>query len=256
VIESQSGNGGNERALSDENLVAGMRAGDSALYGILVRRYDRFLHYMTLRVVHDHADAEDLVQEAHLKAFKNLAQFEGRSSFATWLTTIAVRGAISHARKPSHRLARSGAMTALDGSDDGMATAALDPEQQVLQHEARQALRAAVAALPPSYRAVIVLRGIQELTTEETAHRLGISAQSVKMRVHRAKALLRADLVQRLGARTVRRKCDVPVDGWPGAPAGKTASRRPRALPEDQHELRTNLAPFMYIPEGGTDETR
>ena len=213
MIESHSaGNGDNVRPLSDEDLVASMRAGDSAPYGILVRRYDRFLHYMTLRVVHDDADADDLVQEAHLKAFKNLRQFAGRASFATWLTTIAVRGAISHVRKPSHRLARRGAMTAVDESDGCLATAALDPEQQLLRHEARRALRAAVAALPPSYRAVIVLRSIQELTTEETARQLGITTQSVKMRVHRAKALLRADLIQRLGPREVTRERDVPVD--------------------------------------------
>jgi RNA polymerase sigma-70 factor (ECF subfamily) len=207
-MESQSiGNRDNLRALSDEDLVASMQAGDTALYGILVGRYDRFLHCMTLRVVHDEADAEDLVQEAHLRAFKNLGQFAGRASFATWLTTIAVRGAISHVRKPSQRLARRGALTTLDESDGCLATPALDPEQQVLDDEVRRSLRAAIAALPPSYRAVIVLRGIQELTTEETARRLGITAQSVKMRLHRAKARLRTDLIQRLGPRSVDGKC-------------------------------------------------
>jgi RNA polymerase sigma-70 factor, ECF subfamily len=186
-------------AQSDEDVVASVRAGDSARYEILVRRYDRFLRYMTLRVVHDDADADDLVQEAHLKAFVNLGQFEGRSRFATWLTTIAMHGAISHVRKTPHRLARSGALTTLEESETPLATAALDPEQQLLDDEAQQALRAAVAALPATYRAVVVLRGMKELTTGETARLLGISPQSVKMRLHRAKALLRADLTSRLG---------------------------------------------------------
>jgi RNA polymerase sigma-70 factor (ECF subfamily) len=205
VIDSHSAAGGDELpAVSDEDIVARMRTGDNALYGILVRRYDRFLHYMTLRVVHDRADAEDLVQDAHLKAFRNLGQFAGRASFATWLTTIAVRGAISHVRKPSHRLARRGALTTFDESDSCLAAAARDPERQVLDDELRRSLQAAIAVLPATYRAVIVLRGVHELTTEETACRLGITVQSVKMRLHRAKALLRTDLTRRLGPRGLR----------------------------------------------------
>jgi len=185
------------QAQSDEDVVASVQAGKSELYEILVSRYGRFLHYMTLRVVHDDADADDLVQEALLKAFINLRQFAGRSSFATWLTTIAIHGAVSHVRRMPHRLARNGALTTLEESTIGVAAATPDPEQQVLDEEARRALLAAVDALPPSYRAVVILRGVRELNTSETASILGISRQSVKMRLHRAKALLRADLTTR-----------------------------------------------------------
>jgi RNA polymerase sigma-70 factor (ECF subfamily) len=188
-------------AQSDEDVIASIRAGDSALYERLVRRYDRFLHYMTLRVVHDEADADDLVQEAHMKAFTNLGQFAGRSSFGTWLTTIAIHGAVSHVRKAPHRLARSGALLTIGESETCVTSAAPDPEQQVLEDEARRALRAAVVALPANYRDVVILRGIKELPTSETARILGISPQSVKMRLHRAKTLLRADLAKRLGTR-------------------------------------------------------
>jgi len=218
VIEGETvGNGESAHAQSDEDVVASMQAGDNAAYEILVRRYDRFLHYMTLRVVHDDADAEDLVQEAHLKAFAHLGQFAGRSSFATWLTTIAIHGAFSHVRRTPHRLARSGAITTLEESEKWLETAALDPEQQVLDQEARQALRAAVAALPPNYRAVVILRGMKELTTGETARRLGISPQSVKMRLHRAKAMLRTDLVRRLApyGREVRADGQHQLDAQP-----------------------------------------
>jgi RNA polymerase sigma-70 factor, ECF subfamily len=199
VIEAETASHGDGAdTQSDEDIVASMQAGDSAGYETLVRRYDRFLHYMTLRVVHDDADAEDLVQEAHLKAFAHLGQFAGRSSFATWLTTIAIHGAFSHVRRTPHRLARSGAITTLEESEKWLATDALDPEQQLLDQEARQALRAAVAALPQNYRAVVILREMKELTTGATARRLGISPQSVKMRLHRAKAMLRMDLARRL----------------------------------------------------------
>jgi RNA polymerase sigma-70 factor (ECF subfamily) len=187
------------RQQSDEDVVASVRAGDSDLYEILVSRHNRFLHSMTLRVVHDDADADDLVQEAHLKAFVNLRQFEGRSSFATWLTTIAIHGAVSYVRRRPHRLVRNGAITTLEESTIGVAAATPDPERQLLDDEARVALRAAVAALPVRYRAVVVLRGMRELTTSETASILGISPQSVKMRLHRAKAILRADLAARFG---------------------------------------------------------
>jgi RNA polymerase sigma-70 factor (ECF subfamily) len=209
VIERETaGNGESAHVQSDEDVVASMRAGDNALYEVLVRRYDRFLHYMTLRVVHDDADAEDLVQEAHLKAFSNLGQFAGRSSFATWLTTIAIHGAVSHVRKTPYRLARSGVLATLEESETRLATTDLDPEQQVLDDEARRALRAAIAALPANYRAVVILRGMKELTTVETARLLGISPQSVKMRLHRAKALLRADLTGRLGVCRGKRRAD------------------------------------------------
>jgi RNA polymerase sigma-70 factor (ECF subfamily) len=191
------------RAQSDEDVIASVQAGDRDLYETLVRRYDRFLHYMTLRVVHDDADADDLVQETHLKAFVNLGQFAGRSSFATWLTTIAMHGAIAFARRAPYRLARNGGLTSIDDSETSVATAALDPEQQVLDDEARRALRAAVATLPPNYRDVVILRGMRELSTAETARQLGITPQSVKMRLHRAKTLLRTDLARRLGTRRV-----------------------------------------------------
>lgn len=178
-------------------MSASVQAGNSDRYGILVSRYNRFLHYMTLRVVQDDADADDLVQEAHLKAFVNLRQFAGRSAFATWLTTIAIHGAVSHVRRTPNRLLRSGAVTMLEESRIGIAAAIPDPERQALDNEARRVLQAAVAALPTSYRAVVMLRGMRELTTSETASILGISPESVKMRLHRAKGLLRADLATR-----------------------------------------------------------
>jgi RNA polymerase sigma-70 factor, ECF subfamily len=200
VIEEETvGHAVIARAQSDEEVIAAIQAGDRDRYESLVRRYDRFLHYMTLRVVHDDADADDLVQETHLKAFLNLGQFAGRSSFATWLTTIAVHGAIAYARRHSYRLARNGGLRSIDDSEMSVATAALDPEQQVLDDEARRALRAAVAALPAKYRDVVILRGMKELSTAETARRLGTTPQSVKMRLHRAKTLLRTDLTGRVG---------------------------------------------------------
>jgi RNA polymerase sigma-70 factor (ECF subfamily) len=186
------------RAQSDEDVIASIQAGDHDLYENLVRRYGRFLHSMTLRVVHDDADADDLVQETHLKAFVNLGQFAGRSSFATWLTTIALHGAIAYARRPSYRLARNGGLRSIDDSEMSVATATLDPEQRVLDDEARRALRAAVAALPPNYRDVVIMRGMRELSTAETARQLGTTQQSVKMRLHRARTLLRTDLARRL----------------------------------------------------------
>lgn len=155
---------------------------------------------MTLRVVHNEADAEDLIQDAHLKAFVKLDQFEGRSSFATWLATIAVHGALSQAQRLPSRLARSGALTTLDESDPLVADGTPDPEQQVLDVEARRVLRHAILALPPVYRTVVILRAVRELTTAETARTLHISPQTVKTRLYRAKALLRAELAPRLFA--------------------------------------------------------
>jgi len=190
------------RTRSDEDVIRSIQAGDGALYETLVRRYDRFLHRLTHRVVRDDADADDLVQEAHLKAFANLSQFAGRSSFATWLTAIALHGALAYVKKAPYRLARNGGLKSIDESEPYVASASLDPEQQVLDEESRRTLRAAVAALPGHYRDVVILRGMKEFTTGETARQLGISPQSVKMRLHRAKVLLRNDLERRLRSQT------------------------------------------------------
>jgi RNA polymerase sigma-70 factor (ECF subfamily) len=190
------------RTRSDEDVIRSIQAGDGALYETLVRRYDRFLHHVTLRVVRDDADADDLVQEAHLKAFANLSQFAGRSSFATWLTAIALHGALAHVKKAAYRLTRNGALQSIDESESYVAPAPKDPEQQVLDEESRRALRAAVAALPRHCRDVVFMRGMKEFTTGETARQLGISPQSVKMRLHRAKTLLRNDLESRPHAQT------------------------------------------------------
>ncbi len=123
-------------------------------------------------------------------------------SFATWLATIAIHGAASHQRKDPHRLSCGSFATVVTperSPEKSLPSAALDPEPLVLGAEARRALRAAVVALPSTYREVVILGGMKELTTSETARMLGISQQNVKMRLLRAKALLRTDLARRLG---------------------------------------------------------
>lgn len=153
------------------------------------------------------AEAEEVVQDAHLLVFTHLEQFAGRSSFGTWLTRITVNEAVARSRRPARRPPAT--VSLADTHLETMLPARLrDPEQQASDGELRRALQAAVDALPPRYRAVFLLREIQEMSTPETARRLGISDACVKTRLLRARRLVRERLSRR--APSARRRHDRP----------------------------------------------
>ena len=186
-------------SLSDREVVVRVLAGDRALFEILVRRYNQRLFRIARGILGNDAEAEDVVQEAHVRAFDALGTFRGDGKFATWLTRIAVHEAMARAKK-SRRL------VAVDdpeprerpGTSDG------DPERRVGNRELAGILGRAVDALPGTLRPVFVLREVEGLSTEETADALGISAENVRVRLHRAKAALREDLDAALGRETRR----------------------------------------------------
>jgi RNA polymerase sigma-70 factor (ECF subfamily) len=147
-------------------------------------------------VIQDDAEAEDVLQDAWVRAYVHLGQFESRASFATWITKIAVYEALARVRKARRFMA-------LEESKDQMAangdrSHAENPEEQALRGEVGRALRSAVDRLPESYRSVFVLRDVEELSTAETAECLELSEEAVKTRLHRSRALLRRDLEGRI----------------------------------------------------------
>jgi RNA polymerase sigma-70 factor (ECF subfamily) len=151
-------------------------------------------------VVRDELEAEDVVQEAYLKAFTHLDQFAGRSRFATWLLRIAIHEALARVRH--HR--RFAALPEDEPVSDATAGPAPTPEDRSANLELGRALAAAVDCLPESQRAVFVLRAVEGLSTAETAEALGLTEANVKVRLHRARAALRADLERRLGGEVPR----------------------------------------------------
>jgi RNA polymerase sigma-70 factor (ECF subfamily) len=186
--------------LSDEELVRWVVSGDTSCFEVLMRRYNRRIYRAARAILRDDAEAEDVAQEAYVKAYQHLAQFEGRASFSTWLTRIAVNEALARVRKRSRNEEMDGMDETRKNRLPALSSHDADPEMSASNAEVRTLLEHSIDALPDSYRLVFVLRDVDELSTEETADCLGITRENVKMRLHRARAQLRRELYARAGA--------------------------------------------------------
>jgi RNA polymerase sigma-70 factor (ECF subfamily) len=166
-------------------------SGEVALFEMIMRRYNQRLFRTVRAMTPNDAEAEDVLQEAYVKAYHNLGQYEGRAKFSTWLTRIAIHEALGR-QKNRRRFTTV---------DDLELRPAMDPtpEESATSIELRGVLQRALERLPESLRVVFVLREVEELDTDETAACLGISAANVKVRLHRARALLRSGIDQELG---------------------------------------------------------
>ena len=180
-------------SLTDEEIVERILGGETALFELLMRRYNQRLYRITRAIVRDEGEAEDVTQDAYVRAFEHLDQFAGRARFSTWLTRIAVHEA-------SARLRRQGRQSDLEESMPTLASVTAGPEQRAADHELGQAIETAVDALPEVYGSVFMLREVEGLSTAETAACLDINAETVKTRLHRARALLRNHINARIGA--------------------------------------------------------
>jgi RNA polymerase sigma-70 factor (ECF subfamily) len=185
------------QAWSDEEVVERVLAGDKALFEILMRRHNQRIYRVVRGILRDDGEAEDVMQDAYVRAYQHLNQFEGRSSFVTWLTRIAMHEAFARAQRMKRQMSLDSEETSLDMS---LATAErINPEQNVANGELGAALEAAILALDPKYRSVIMLRDVEEMTTAEAAGALEISEEAVKVRLHRARALVRRALFRQSG---------------------------------------------------------
>ncbi len=182
--------------VSDEAVLEHVRAGNTALYEVLVRRHNPRLRRMARRVLSNDADVDDVIQEAHCNAFCSIQQFAGRSSFSTWLTRIAIHAALTRLRHRAHLRELSPGCSDHDPLET-VVSVLRNPEQQLQDKETLETLNAAVRALPEPYRAVFFLRWIRELSTAELAESLEISESCAKTRLHRAKRLLCSFLRER-----------------------------------------------------------
>jgi RNA polymerase sigma-70 factor, ECF subfamily len=180
-------------------LVAQAKAGDQNAFAELVNRYERKIYRLAKNITRNDEDAEDVLQDAFLKAYTHLDNFKGDSKFYTWIVRIAVNEALMRLRK--RKTDRS---VPLDepvelGEETVQREIAVwedNPEQQYSQEEWRRILDEAVDSLKPDFRTVFVLRDIEELSTEETAETLGISVPAVKSRLLRARLALRETLTR------------------------------------------------------------
>ncbi len=177
--------------LPDEELVRRILAGAPQHFAVLVGRHSQRIRGLIRPILRERSEVEDALQQTYLLAFAGLGRFAGASSFSTWLGTIALREALG--RLPG----RARLVLAGDGGTPAEGTGtAPDPEDRAALQEALRALQAALDALPAVTRQVVVLRSIEELSTAETAARLGLTEETVKIRLHRARRTLRRALDQ------------------------------------------------------------
>jgi RNA polymerase sigma-70 factor, ECF subfamily len=180
-------------------IVAQARLGDAKAFTDLLRRYEGKIFRLAQHITQNREDAEDVLQEAFLKADEHLDQFQGQSKFYTWIVRIAVNQALMKLRKRKSDRSVSLDET-IDTGEDTVAReiAAWDenPEQQYSREEVNEILSSAIDGLAPIYRAVFVLRDVDDLSTEETAEALELSVPAVKSRLLRARLQLRDKLTR------------------------------------------------------------
>lgn len=185
--------------MDESVLLEQARDGDAAAFSELVRRYEGKIFRLAQHITQNREDAEDVLQETFLKSYEHLDQFQGNSKFYTWIVRIAVNQALMKLRKRKTDKTVSMDET-LDTGEDSVAreiaTWDPNPEQRYSQQEMRRILEEAVDSLSPPYRAVFVLRDIDELSTEETAEALDLSIPAVKSRLLRARLQLRDKLTR------------------------------------------------------------
>ena len=177
--------------LADEEIVTRVLDGETALFELIVRRYNQRLFRVTRAILRDDDAAQDAMQEAYLRAFAKLDQFAGEAKFSTWLTKIAVYEALGRLRraKPEEELPDT-----MKNGDN--------PERSAYGRELKSAIEKAVDSLPPLYRSVFVMREVDDLSVAETAECLGVTPETVKTRLHRARTLLRSRLERAIGSAT------------------------------------------------------
>ena len=179
--------------LSDEEVVRRIAEGETALFEIVMRRYNQRVYRVVRAIVRDEAECEDVMQQAYVNAYRNLQQFAGNAQFSTWLTRIAINEALARVRR------RERWAEAPEETMSELQAMAADPEEQAAASELRGLVEREIAALPETYRTVLMLREVEELSTSETAACLEVSEDVVKTRLHRARHVLRENLYKRAG---------------------------------------------------------
>jgi RNA polymerase sigma-70 factor (ECF subfamily) len=174
---------------TDEEIVARVLAGDVRLFELLMRRHNQRLYRTARAILRDTNEAEDVMQDAYVRAYEHLAEFEGRARFSTWLTRIAANEAMARARRRKR-------FDSLEQQESFMSTpSGPNPEQQASDMEMRSVLETAIENLPDDFRSVFVLRAVEGMSGAEVAESLGIQEETVKTRLHRARGRLQEMLV-------------------------------------------------------------
>ncbi|HEX2674002.1 MAG TPA: RNA polymerase sigma factor [Polyangiaceae bacterium] len=214
--ETLASNSGESLGLSDQAVVARIRNGEHWCFEILMRRHNRRVFRATRAILKRDDEAEDVMQEAYVRAYEHLGEFRGEASFATWITRIAIHEALARKRRERR----------FDTLDSAPQQPSLmppesprNPEQALNDQQLRAVLERAIDSLPDDFRAVFVLRAVEQMSGAETAQCLDIPEDTVKTRLHRARLRLQEVIVHALDAHSTRAfefhlsRCDRVVKG-------------------------------------------
>ena len=188
---------------SDEQIVERALSGDADAFGEIVRRWERRIFALAYGILGREEEARDATQETFIAAFRNLRGFRGEAKVSSWLHRIAVNQCITRQRRARVRAENSLEAETEAGGEKFAAPAERSPARQAEGRERGEAVRRAVAALPPELRAVIVMKEFEELTFQEIADALGVPLSTVKSRLYTALKQLRSRL-EKYGAETTR----------------------------------------------------
>ena len=212
----QASKSGESLGLSDQAVVARIRNGEPWCFEILMRRHNRRVFRATRAILKRDDEAEDVMQEAYVRAYEHLAEFRGEASFATWITRIAIHEALARKRRERR-------FDTLDSAPQQPTLMPLEsprnPEQTVNDQQLRAVLERAIDSLPADFRAVFVLRAVEQMSGAETAQCLDIPEETVKTRLHRARLRLQELIVHALDTHSTRAfefhltRCDRVVKG-------------------------------------------
>lgn len=173
----------------DTEIIEEILRGNKEQYALLMRKYNQRLYRVCKGYLKDEAEIEDVMQDTYINAFQHLPKFGNRSQFSTWITRIAINECLQ-------RLKQLNRMYAMDTNEEIMnRTHRDDPEKQSLNKELKGLLESAIAELPDKYRSIFMMREVEKMSTEETSAVLDITESNVKVRLNRAKEMLRNTLM-------------------------------------------------------------
>jgi RNA polymerase sigma-70 factor (ECF subfamily) len=215
---------------SEGGLVRRALARDEAAIRAIMKANNRRLYRLARGILRNDAEAEDVVQETYVRAFTRLGDFRGESGLSTWLSRIAINEALGRLRRqrvdlsslPQHKLEATIIQFPLASSDD--------PEKSMAQREIRQVVERAIDELPEAFRLVFMTRVVEGMNVEETADLLGLKPETVKTRLHRARAMLRDNVERKIGP--------VVMEAFPFA--GRRCDRLTEAVLKRLNDLASN----------------
>ena len=202
--------------LTDSNVVKRVLDGEKELFEILLRRYNQRLFRVIRSYVHTEDDVKDIMQDAYVKAYLKLEQFRSESSFSTWLIRIAINETLQHIRKHKRLLENYGKTESIESIYQLADTNQMNPEKQAITTETKILVERAVDQLPEKYKIIFVLHQIEGLSNSEIAACLALTHSNVKVRLHRAKALLKEELFKTTHDASIfefgNQRCDAMVE--------------------------------------------